>query len=149
MVDHYKVLGVSRDATLKQIKKAYKIKAKKLHPDVNNSENSNSDFSQLNQSYKILSNPVLRKQHDIELILIVSEKISNNGEDEKDFIVVKIPKSEIKSNKWKGYINIKIEDYCSQCNGYGIKFFRKCKECLGRGKVLKTKKFEIALKGVR
>ena len=54
MLDCYKILGVSHNATAAEIKKAYRIKAKLLHPDVRHTENSEK-FQELLRAYEILS----------------------------------------------------------------------------------------------
>lgn len=53
--DYYEVLGVGDDATLKQIKTAFKKKAVKTHPDVNKSPNATKDFMLLKEAYEASS----------------------------------------------------------------------------------------------
>ena len=63
--DYYKLLGVSRDATQSEIKKAYIKIAKEKHPDKhNNSEASNEEFKLYNEAYEVLSDPQKRAQYD-------------------------------------------------------------------------------------
>jgi curved DNA-binding protein CbpA len=57
----YEVLGVQKDATLKEIKKAYKNKSKENHPDIGGSEELQAD---INKAYNILSNKEKRKLYD-------------------------------------------------------------------------------------
>lgn len=59
--DYYKVLGVSRDADERTIKKAFRSKAKTMHPDVGGSE---EQMAQLNEAYEVLSDEGLRQRYD-------------------------------------------------------------------------------------
>jgi hypothetical protein len=54
MIEYYKILGVSSNATLLQIKKAYRMRAKMLHPDVNKQEDAKDQFILLNEAYEYL-----------------------------------------------------------------------------------------------
>ncbi|KAM0746903.1 Co-chaperone [Meredithblackwellia eburnea MCA 4105] len=67
--DYYKVLGVSRDADAKTIKKAYRKATLKAHPDKEGG--SEAKMAALNEAYEVLSNPELRARFD-------------NGEDPND-----------------------------------------------------------------
>ncbi|KAI5449980.1 hypothetical protein NCC49_003871 [Naganishia albida] len=59
--DYYKVLGVSRDADTKTIKKAFRTAAKANHPDVGGSEEK---MASINEAYKVLSDSELRARYD-------------------------------------------------------------------------------------
>ena len=64
-IDYYKVLGISKDATAKDIKKAYRKLARKYHPDVNpNDKAAEKKFKELNEANEVLSNPENRKKYD-------------------------------------------------------------------------------------
>ena len=62
--DLYSVIGVGRDATDEEIKKAFRKKARKLHPDVNKSPNAEEEFKELNEAYDVLSDPNKRAYYD-------------------------------------------------------------------------------------
>lgn len=62
--DLYDVLGVSRDATEADIKKAFRRRARELHPDVNKAPNAEDQFKELNEAYDVLSDPNKRAQYD-------------------------------------------------------------------------------------
>lgn len=63
--DYYKILGVSKDASEKDIKSAYRKLARKLHPDVNpNDKAAEQKFKQVNEAYEVLSDLDKRKKYD-------------------------------------------------------------------------------------
>ena len=64
MVRYYQILGVKPKATLEQIKKAYRKRAKELHPDVNKSENAHEEFILLNEAFEYLQNLKTGKRYD-------------------------------------------------------------------------------------
>lgn len=64
-MDLYRLLSVDRQATEKEIKRAYLIKAKELHPDRNpNDRHAEEAFKRVNQAYAILSDQAKRKEYD-------------------------------------------------------------------------------------
>lgn len=65
MADHYETLGVSRDATPDEIKKAYRRLARELHPDVNPSEEAAERFKDVTHAYDVLSDPNERQRYDL------------------------------------------------------------------------------------
>lgn len=62
-IDYYAVLGVSPNASLKEIKYAYHILVMKYHPDKNPGETSNTQFIKIATAYELLQNPVARKKY--------------------------------------------------------------------------------------
>ena len=62
--DYYSVLGVSRGAKESEIKKAYREKAKKLHPDVNPSASAATEFAEVSKAYETLSDSGKRSMYD-------------------------------------------------------------------------------------
>jgi len=64
-VDYYKILGLTKNATEKEIKQAYRRFARKYHPDVNpNDVVAEAKFKEINQANEVLSNPENRKKYD-------------------------------------------------------------------------------------
>jgi curved DNA-binding protein len=64
-VDYYKVLGINKTATPKDIKNAYRKLARKHHPDLNpNDKDAKKNFQQINEANEILSDPEKRKKYD-------------------------------------------------------------------------------------
>jgi len=64
-IDYYKILGVDKNATQEEIKKAYRKLARKYHPDLNpNDKNAKANFQQINEANEVLSDPEKRRKYD-------------------------------------------------------------------------------------
>ena len=64
-VDYYKILGIKKNATDKEIKKAYRKLARKYHPDINpDSKEAEKKFKEINEANEVLSNTENRKKYD-------------------------------------------------------------------------------------
>ncbi len=64
-VDYYKILGIDKTATDKDIKNAYRKLARKYHPDLNpNDKDAKKNFQQINEANEVLSDPEKRKKYD-------------------------------------------------------------------------------------
>ncbi|MBL7884773.1 MAG: DnaJ domain-containing protein [Bacteroidia bacterium] len=74
MYDFYKILEIQRTASVEEIKRAYRAKAKIVHPDVNNSPKANEIFLVINEAYETLIDDNKRYLYDIKLNYIDSTK---------------------------------------------------------------------------
>jgi len=62
--DYYEVLGVPRDATAEDIRKAFRRLAFKYHPDRNRDDGAEAKFKEINEAFEVLSNPDKRTRYD-------------------------------------------------------------------------------------
>jgi DnaJ-class molecular chaperone len=141
----YEILNVSKTATLDEIKKSYKILAKKWHPDKNldNKEESEKMFKDIAYAYSILSNEEKRKMYDI------SGQTDNNNPFDKSFelfrqmVQEQIPDVEVDisvklKDLYDGIIKTcSIDRYtpCISCNSTGSRTGENidCITCSGQG----------------
>ena len=64
-VDYYKILGLDKNASTEDIKKAYRKLARKYHPDINpNNKEAHKKFQEVNEANEVLSDPEKRKKYD-------------------------------------------------------------------------------------
>jgi hypothetical protein len=67
-IDHYRRLGVSRDASAAEIRRAYRRLARRHHPDVNPRPDGAERFAALAHAYEILNDPAARTRYDHALV---------------------------------------------------------------------------------
>jgi molecular chaperone DnaJ len=63
--DYYAILGVRRNASADEVKKAYRRLARELHPDVNPDPETQERFKEITQAYEVLSDPKKREMYDL------------------------------------------------------------------------------------
>ena len=63
--DYYDILGVPRNASVDDIKRAYRNLALQFHPDRNKSKDAEEKFKSINEAYAVLSDPQKRQQYDL------------------------------------------------------------------------------------
>ncbi len=83
MKNYYEILEVSENASDEIIDRAYRVLAKKYHPDTwpsNKSYWAENKFKEITEAYQVLSNPELRKKYDIEISL------NNYIDDQPDYL---------------------------------------------------------------
>jgi molecular chaperone DnaJ len=158
--DYYKILGVSRDATADDIKKAYRKLAIKYHPDkTGNDKESEEKFKEASEAYEILSDPTKRASHDRPPFSGFWDG-SNPYQtgDFSSFFGAQQRQSEQRVNKGRNlniYVSVTLEEMmsgtskkvkitrknqCRDCSGTGAENadLQKCNECGGIGKVNRT-----------
>ena len=64
-IDYYKILGIDKSASAKDVKNAYRKLARKYHPDLNpNNQDAKANFQKINEANEVLSDPDKRKKYD-------------------------------------------------------------------------------------
>lgn len=62
--DYYNTLGIKRDASQEEVKKAFRRLARKYHPDINKNKDAEEKFKEINEAHEVLSDPEKRQKYD-------------------------------------------------------------------------------------
>jgi len=167
--DYYKILGIEKNASHDDIKKAYKNLAKKFHPDLNKDAGATEKFKEINEAAAILGDEQKRQHYDQ---YGTAEAQDMNGFDFRDFggfdidslfenffggggmfgggrrrankghdlaVEVEISLEEAAAGV-KKTITINTLVPCEECDGKGGKGLETCSDCGGKGMVRSTKR---------
>lgn len=146
--DYYEVLGLKKDASEAEIKKAYRNLAKEFHPDKNpDNEAAKELFQQIQEAYENLSDKTKRARYDQ-----FGHNANNIGKNQSAAsygyqkpvkrgahvkLNVNLTLEEIYSGTSKKY-KFKREAKCKSCHGYGGTELTDCTTCNGQGIILHT-----------
>ena len=142
--DYYKLLGVSRDATTKEIKKAFRTLSLKYHPDRNPGDEKAHDlYVKINRAHEVLTDPEKKEIYDIygEEGLNKEGNIQQRGKErgpnaKLDLYV------DLKDlyNGISRTIEFEKNVMCRYCHGTGGKLgkTKQCPVCNGRGVMMRT-----------
>lgn len=84
-INYYELLGIKKDATSEEIKKAYRIQAKKWHPDLNKDKDASKISMQLNEAKEVLLDPQKRKDYDYYLEELINPSYKKMKEKEQAY----------------------------------------------------------------
>ncbi len=127
MKDYYKILGIKRDADVDEIKKAFREKAKKYHPDAKGDKEDQDKLIEIQEAYEVLSDKKKREKYDKELKKIEKERRIEYPQEFYFEIVI----SPLEARYGKRInIEIPIMKRCPRCLGEVDPF---CPICNGEG----------------
>lgn len=152
---YYEILGVKKNATQRDIKKAYRKLARDLHPDrhPNETEKYHQKFQELGRAYEVLSDPQKRKLYDsygeaglkgggssgmgdvFDMFFGGGGRRNNSRRVKKapiirEFLDVTLEDLYTGSTKKVSYSKMQL---CNQCHGKGGKRVQECYQCNGSG----------------
>ena len=167
--DYYEVLGVGRNASQDEIKKAFRQLARKWHPDVNKDKQAEEKFKELNEAFQVLGDAQKRNQYDQfghaefngqgfsqgfnfddifrnfgfeDLFSGFSGFGNRKKEEERSYRYdIEISLEDAFSGLTKN-IEVSIFGTCDLCKGTGAKpgFLKECSECQGTGESRKIRR---------
>ena len=168
MTDYYKTLGVSKNASKEEIKKAYKKLAKKYHPDLNKNDSKSAEkFKEINEAYSALSDETKRSNYDrfgsagaqqhshgfegfqsrdfgdisdiFESVFGFGGQRSRNVRRKGQSLKVELELS-FKESVFGTEKKIKVtrSELCDSCSGLGGKGEINCSTCKGTGQIRKS-----------
>lgn len=169
--DYYSILGIDKDATDKEIKKAYRQKSLQYHPDKNpGNKEAEEKFKEVAEAYRVLSDKDLRQRYDTFGTVDDNFTASNMDADEIFERFMRMHQdfgfgfeNESKQRVIKGRdkilkVNVTLQDIyngvtkditytvnrkCNKCNGSGSKYGKveECPHCNGTGQIHNRQQF--------
>lgn len=142
--DFYQILGVSRDATQKEIKKAFRTLSLKYHPDRNPGDKSaHEKFLKINRAHETLTDPDKKAIYDVygEEGLNKEQNLMNQQKERGPDAHVEMQVTlEDLYNGAKRQITMEKNIVCPKCHGTGGKLgkTKQCPKCQGRGMVVQN-----------
>lgn len=172
--DYYKILGVAKNSTVDEIKKAFRSLARKYHPDITkNNKQLEEKFKDIFEAYEVLSDDGKRKTYDEISTKGVTAKLDENELKKKesssfsDFFYSMF--GSVKDNTLKNIkkinniektvnitleeafngtqkdITLPIEEQCKICEGTGVINHKNCSVCNGKGILSNTKPLTVKI----
>ena len=146
---YYDILGVSKNASQEEIKKAFKNLSKKYHPDINKNDGAEEKFKEINEAYQILSDSEKRRMYDT-YGTISPDDIHSRGFNPFESFYTTQHEYKIRGNDIRITIEIDFDEaflgctkriklskkcHCHRCNGSGSESnsTETCTYCNGRG----------------
>jgi molecular chaperone DnaJ len=142
MQSHYETLGISKSASLDEIKSAYRKLSKQFHPDVNKDDGAEEKFKQINEAYSVLSDPTKKAEYE-------RQNVPTSNFNEYNFVKtqqfntpvnlrVTLTLEEVFQNITK-IISYNRRVFCKECVGEGGKGSKNvCRICMGSGQIVHT-----------
>jgi molecular chaperone DnaJ len=157
--DYYNILGVDRQASQAEIKKAFRNLSKKYHPDVNNGDDEK--FKEINEAYTTLLDENKRRQYDNPLRNDPFENLTRSffgggnpfsGMHKQRPVNTKRPPMKGPNLKYiknvpfvdfivggKTEFDISFNDLCKECSGTGNSEWKECPNCNGAGSITQSR----------
>ena len=127
--DYYDVLGVRRQAGDREIKRAYRALARRLHPDVSGTPETRDGFHELVEAYRVLSNPRSRLVYD-RLGFHTARKSRIRAPEPAAEVALTFYEARLGATV---PVRARVERPCAACGGDGVGVV--CVACGGRGRV--------------
>lgn len=140
--DYYSILGISKDADSKQIKKAFRTLSVKYHPDKNPGDKGvHEKFMNINKAYETLSDPEKRKVYDIYGEEGLEKENNLMGHHKQKGPNARVDIHVELEDLYNGSVkelSIQKNVVCNKCHGTGGKLgkTKQCPTCKGRGVVM-------------
>lgn len=119
--DYYSIMGVSRNATLDEIKKAFRDNAKKYHPDVCKLPDAHQRFIEIGEAYEVLSDANARREYDALLNRATKSKQDPYRDGTYNDFKDTQQKAKARAEKYAG---MSLEDLITGVLGFAYEFGR-------------------------